>query len=174
MNFSQIDQIKRQIITLYQDDFRKIDSSGRLSAMYHAIPAQLAKDKKKYRISAAVGKTNNIKSEELLYELIDSKTVLPYYNTTDPGVSLTDTKDFDSYKMYLSDIGLFVTLMKAALVVYGGLAYLGATAAELTGTQLFSQSEYLIFVTEALMGHTGLLLLGTVIGKAGRRNLKAA
>lgn len=46
-----------------------------------------------------------------MYELIDSKTVLPCYNSTDPRVSLTDTKDFDSYKLYLSDTGLFVTLM---------------------------------------------------------------
>ena len=43
--------------------------------------------------------------------MIDSKTVLPCYNSTDPRVSLADTKDFDSYKLYLSDTGLFVTLM---------------------------------------------------------------
>lgn len=41
----------------------------------------------------------------------DSKTILPCYNSTDPGASLPDTKDFDSYKLYLSDTGLFVTLM---------------------------------------------------------------
>ena len=111
MNFSQIDQIKRQIIALYEEDFRKIDPSGRISAMYHAIPAQLAKDQRKYRITTAIGKKNNTKAEELLYELIDSRTVLPCYNSTDPRVSLTDTKDFDSYKMYISDTGLFVTLM---------------------------------------------------------------
>ena len=111
MNFSQIDQIKRQIISLYEDDFRKIDPSGRVSAMYHAIPAQLAKDQRKYRITAAIGKRNGTRSEELLYELIDSKTVLPCFNSTDPRVSLADTKDFDSYKMYLADTGLFVTLL---------------------------------------------------------------
>ena len=54
---------------------------------------------------------NNTKAEELLYELIDSKTVLPCYNSTNPRVSLTNTKDFDSYKLYLSDTGLFVTLL---------------------------------------------------------------
>ena len=110
-NFSEIDMIKRQIISLYEEDFKKIDASGRLSALYHSIPAQLAKDSRKYRIAVAIGKKNNTKAEELLYELIDSKTVLPCYNSTDPRVSLTDTKDFDSYKLYLSDTGLFVTLM---------------------------------------------------------------
>ena len=43
--------------------------------------------------------------------MIDSRTVLPCYNSTSPGSSLSDTKDFDSYKLYLSDTGLFVTLM---------------------------------------------------------------
>ena len=68
-------------------------------------------DLKKYRITTTLGKRNNTKAEELLYDLIDSKTVLPCYNFTNPGVSLSDTKDFDSYKLYLSDTGLFVTLM---------------------------------------------------------------
>lgn len=110
-NFAQIDQIKRQIIELYEEDFRKIDPSGRISAMYHSIPAQLAKNSRKYRITTAIGKKNNTKAEEFLTELIDSKTVLPCYNSTNPRVSLADSKDLDSYKLYLSDTGLFVTLM---------------------------------------------------------------
>jgi len=110
-NFSEIDMVKRQIISLYEEDFKKIDSSGRISALYHSIPAQLAKDLRKYRITTAIGKKNNTRADELIYELIDSKTVLPCYNSTDPRVSLADTKDFYSYKLYLSDTGLFVTLM---------------------------------------------------------------
>ncbi len=110
-NFSQIDEVKRKIINLYEDDFKRIDPSGRISALYHSIPSQLAKDNKKYRISTALKKRNSSKNEELLYELIDSKTVLPCFNSNDPRVSLSSTKDFDSYKMYLADTGLFVTLM---------------------------------------------------------------
>ena len=110
-NFSVIDQIKRQIIHLYEEDFKKIDPSGRMSSLYHSIPAQLSKNLKKYRISTALGKRPTTKDEELLYDLIDSKTVLPCYNTTDPKVSLSLTKDLDSYKLYLSDTGLFVTLL---------------------------------------------------------------
>ena len=110
-SFSEIDAVKRKIINLYEDDFKKIDSSGRISSLYRSIPSQLAKDNKKYRISTALKKRNSSKNEELLYELIDSKTVLPCFNSTDPRVSLYNTKDFDSYKMYLADTGLFVTLM---------------------------------------------------------------
>ena len=78
-NFSEIDMIKRQIISLYEEDFKKIDASGRISALYHSIPAQLSKDTKKYRITTAIRKRNN-------------------------------TKDFNSYKLYLSDTGLFILM----------------------------------------------------------------
>ena len=106
-NFSTIDNVKRQIIYLYEEDFKKIDPSGKISALYHSIPAQLAKGQKKYRMSSVLKKRTTIK-EELLF---DSKTVLPYYNSTDSKVSLSSSKDINSYKLYLSDTGLFVTLM---------------------------------------------------------------
>ena len=110
-NFSEIDLVKRQIISLYEDDFRKIDPSGRISSMFHSIPAHLAKGKKKYSLNTATKKRSTSATEILLYDLIDSKTVLPCYNCSNPAVSLADTKDFDSYKLYLSDTGLFITLM---------------------------------------------------------------
>ncbi|MGN0347650.1 MAG: DUF4143 domain-containing protein [Lachnospiraceae bacterium] len=110
-NFSGIDQVKRQIIQLYEDDFKKLDPSGKLSAIYHSIPAQLSKDGKRFRLSVAVGKRKTSKDENLLYELIDSKTVMLSYNTTDPRVSLSLSKDLDSYKLYIADTGLFITLM---------------------------------------------------------------
>ena len=109
-NFAEIDQVKRQIIELYEDDFKKIDPSGRISAMYQSIPAQLSRNQNRYRISAAAGRKSS-RDAELLYELVDSKTVLISYNTTDPRVSLSLSKNLESYKLYLSDTGLFVTLM---------------------------------------------------------------
>lgn len=110
-NFSMIDQVKRQIIQLYEEDFKKLDPSGNLSAIYHSIPAQLSKDGKRYRLSTAVGKRKTSKDEKLVYELIDSRTVLSSYNTTDPRVSFSLSKDLDSYKLYIADTGLFITLM---------------------------------------------------------------
>ena len=110
-NFSMIDQIKRQIIVLYEDDFKKIDPSGRLSSIYHSIPAQLSKEAKRYSLSKTLGRRKNEKDDSLIYDLIDSKTVIASYNSTDPRVSLSLTKDLSSYKVYIADTGLFVTLM---------------------------------------------------------------
>ena len=110
-SFSEIDAVKRSIVNLYEEDFKKIDPSGRISAMYHSIPGQLAKGNKRYLLSNATNKRKTRRDEEYLYDLIDSKTVLISYNTTDPRVTLAATKDLSSYKMYIADTGLFVTLM---------------------------------------------------------------
>ena len=110
-NFSGIDQVKRQIISLYEEDFQKIDPSGRISAMYHSIPAQLSRDVRRYHISSALDKRKTDRADQCLYDLFESKTVLPCYNTGDPGTSLLLTKDQASYKLYLADTGLFVTLL---------------------------------------------------------------
>jgi len=110
-NFVEIDFVKREIINLYKDDFRKIDSSGRISAIFDAIPAQLAAKRNRFILSSATGKRTTRKDEELLYELISSKTVMICYNTTNPTIALSQTKDYDTFKLYLSDIGLFTTML---------------------------------------------------------------
>ncbi|MCR4941002.1 MAG: AAA family ATPase [Treponemataceae bacterium] len=110
-NFAVIDQIKRQIIALYEDDFKKLDPSGEMSSIYHSIPAQLSKGIKRFRLASATGRRRTSKTDKLIYDLIDSKTVLPSYNSTDPNASLSLTKDLESYKLYLADTGLFITLM---------------------------------------------------------------
>lgn len=110
-NFAMIDQVKRQIIGLYEDDFKKIDPSGKIAAIYRSIPAQLSRDVRRYRISSAIGKRKTTSDDHLIYDLFDSKTVLVSYNSTDPRVSISQTKELDSYKLYIADTGLFITLM---------------------------------------------------------------
>ena len=110
-NFSMIDQIKRQIIQLYEDDFKRLEPSGKMSAIYHSIPAQLSRNAKRYRLNLALGKRKTSKDDRLIFDLIDSKTVQPCYNVADPRVSLSLTKDLNSYKLYIADTGLFITLM---------------------------------------------------------------
>ncbi len=110
-SFQEIDIIKKEIIELYKDDFRKIDPSGRISTMYDCIPSQLSLGKNKFFLSSSLNKRVTSKDKELLSDLIDSKTVIPCYNVTDPNISLNSTKDIGTFKLYLSDIGLFTTML---------------------------------------------------------------
>lgn len=110
-NFSEIDRVKREIINLYIDDFKKIDSSGLIGKMYESIPSQLVTNKKRYMISRATGKRKTKKDVERMSDLLDSKTVIACYNTYNPSITLAQTKDDDTFKLYLSDIGLFTTMI---------------------------------------------------------------
>lgn len=110
-NLEAVDRVKREIIELYKSDFKKIDPSGRTSIIFDAIPAQLATKRNRFRLSSATGKRPTGKDEERLFDLIDSRTVLPCYNTSDPSASLAQSRDLGSYKLYLADTGLFVTMM---------------------------------------------------------------
>ena len=109
-NLESVDRVKRSILDLYSDDLMKIDPSGKISSMYLSVPSQLAK-KKHFVISSATGKRKTAKDDQHIYELIDSGLVLPCYNVTSPNISLSTTKNIDEYKLYLSDIGLFTTLL---------------------------------------------------------------
>lgn len=109
--FQEIDIIKKEIIELYKDDFRKIDRSGRISIIYDSIPAQLALSKNKFSLNKAINKEASNKDKELLYDLLDSKTVLICYNVNQPSLALNLTKKIDQFKLYLSDIGLFTTML---------------------------------------------------------------
>ena len=96
---------------LYIDDFKKIDSSGLIGKMYKSIPSQLATKKKRYVISKATQKRQTNRDVERFSDLLDSKTVIPCYNTKNPSSALSQTQSDDTFKLYLSDTGLFVTLM---------------------------------------------------------------
>ena len=106
-----ISKVKRGIIDLYIDDFKKIDDSGLIGKMYKSIPSQLATQKKRYVISTATKKRTIQKDIERLSDLLDSKTVIPCYNTRDPNITLSQTQDNDKFKLYLSDVGLFTTMI---------------------------------------------------------------
>lgn len=110
-NLNAVDKVKRRIIDLYSDDLKKIDSSGRLGNIYLSIPSQLALKRKRFSIKEATQKQKTSKDEERFFDLVDSKIVLPCYNVTQPGIALELTKDFDYFKLYFSDIGLFTTML---------------------------------------------------------------
>ena len=109
-NFSYIDRVKREILNLYYNDFYKIDPSGRLSSFFNSIPSQLANNNRFY-MSKVTNKKITKKDSELLFDLINSNTVLPCYKVNDPSSSLNGTKDVSCFKLYLADTGLFTTLL---------------------------------------------------------------
>ncbi len=109
-DFSKVDSIKREILTLYEDDFRKIDPTGKLSSLFDAIPAQLMGNASRYQVSSVLTGSRSGDILEQITELKDSGTVLVAYHTNDPGPGMAQTKDLERFKLFTTDIGLFVTL----------------------------------------------------------------
>lgn len=109
-NLRAVDKTKRGIIKLYLEDFQKIDSTGNAERLFKNIPAQLSSNNSRYMPYPVVGQQTETKMAELLQDLEQSKTALICYNCTDPNVGMSTTKDLDKYKIFVADIGLFVTL----------------------------------------------------------------
>jgi predicted AAA+ superfamily ATPase len=109
-NFMAVDRIKRDIIALYEEDFIKLDNSGRAKAMYNAIPAQLSRNTSRYQIGNAVPDEKIDRVINIIKDMEDSMTTNIAFHTDDPNIGLALTKNQEYFKMYTSDTGLFVTL----------------------------------------------------------------
>lgn len=112
-NFRQVDLVKRDILNLYEDDFRKIDPSGKASLLFRGIPGELNKNASRYQVSSVL---SNSRAEDvigLIREMENSKCILMAYHANAPNVGLAANKDQLKFKMFMSDTGLFTTAVFA-------------------------------------------------------------
>lgn len=110
-NLAVTDETKREIIELYLDDFEKIDPTGKAAALFRSIPSQLTGNASRYKVTSVIGRNESAdKTAQLIREMEDSMTVNVSHHANDPNVGLALHADYDVYKMYLADTGLFITL----------------------------------------------------------------
>ncbi len=109
-NLSMVDLAKRGIVKIYQDDFQKLDPTGRLETLFMEIPSQLSQTNNRYKPYSVLGDVNEEKMIEFMRNLEDSKTTLFAYHSNDPNVGMSLTKDISKFKLFCADTGLFVTL----------------------------------------------------------------
>ena len=109
-NFTKVDTIKRDILTLYENDFMKFDSTGKISRIFDFIPAELQKNASRYQVSSVLENDRASNMLEKINKLVDSKTVNIAYHANNPGTGLSQYINFEKFKLFLCDTGLFVTL----------------------------------------------------------------
>lgn len=109
-DFSQIDQAKRSILELYEDDFRKLDASGMLSGIFDCIPSELRKAASRYQFPESVSRRSAEQAAAMVWDMEDSQTVSIAFHADDPNVGFALNRDDRRFKLYLADTGLFVTL----------------------------------------------------------------
>lgn len=110
-NLQAVDEVKREIVDLYEEDFVKVDGTGLAGDIYDAIPANLSSNASRYVLSNAREGTRAEQVRELIPDMLSSYTVNIAYHANNPGVGMALEKDAGRYKLFLSDVGLFVTLV---------------------------------------------------------------
>lgn len=102
-------EIHREILKAYTLDFSKHapkDDVMKISQIWSSIPAQLARENKKFTFSA-IGKTARMREyENALQWLVDSGTIYKSYNISIPGVPLDGYAEKNIFKVFFLDVGL--------------------------------------------------------------------
>ena len=102
--------IQSEILESYERDMTKYADnslSNKIISAFDSIPVQLAKDNKKFQYKViSRGGTSSIFGEAILW-LKNSGIVNQVYKVV-PELPLEMYKDLSSFKLYMSDIGLFV------------------------------------------------------------------
>ncbi len=109
-NLATVDLVKRDTVSLYEEDFWKLDDSERATALYDAIPAQLSKNASRYQISSAIPGEKADRVTSVVKMMNDCMATNVAYHSNDPNVGLALTMDNERFKIYASDTGMFVTL----------------------------------------------------------------
>lgn len=109
-NLQEVDKTKRDILQLYVDDFYKIDTTGRASQLFAAIPGQLNNNAGRYQVSSVLENQDAERVSTVVAEMADSMVINLSYHANDPNVGLGMSKDLYRYKMFVADTGLFITL----------------------------------------------------------------
>lgn len=110
-NFRYVDEIKRDIIRLYEEDFYKIDPTGKISLLFDSIPSELSRNSSRYQVSSILENDRVSTISEEITELIASQTVLVSYHADDPNVGIATNLNLEKFRLFLADTGLMVSLM---------------------------------------------------------------
>jgi len=110
-DFDRVDQIKRDILTLYRADISK-HAEGyekKVVSIFDEIPAQLSKHEKKFKLSSIKKEARFREYEDALFWLDDAMIVNTCYNSTEPSIGLKLNMDRLTLKCYMADTGLLIS-----------------------------------------------------------------
>lgn len=111
-DFEKTDKIKRNILNLYREDIRKYSDELNLKVeqIFDTIPSQLQKHEKKFNISSLDENARYRNFEGAFYWLSDACLINIAHNTTEPSIGLVQRIDSNSFKCYLFDTGLLLSM----------------------------------------------------------------
>ncbi len=110
-NFEKVDEVKRDILSLYRNDIRRYADSKetKVTAIFEEIPGQLQKHEKKFQLSALQNEARMRDYAEAFFWLSDAKIINCCYNSTEPSIGLKLNEERSTLKCYMSDTGLLIS-----------------------------------------------------------------
>lgn len=112
-NFEDVRAIQQRILIAYEQDFSKHaphDIVPRIRMLWNSIPAQLAKENRKF-IYGVIRQGARAKDYELAMSwLIDCGLIHKVNNVKKPAVPLKAYEDFGAFKLFLVDVGLLAAM----------------------------------------------------------------
>ena len=105
------DRIKRKILKLYREDIDKHcgRSAAKVKRAFDAIPAQLSRHEKRYRLSELSPHARYRDYEDAFSYLKESMVANVCVNSTEPNLGLNHNAERNTFKCYLCDTGLLVS-----------------------------------------------------------------
>lgn len=151
-NFREVRDIQKQILDAYEQDFSKHPPVGmipRIRMVWNSIPAQLAKENRKF-IYGLIKKGSRAKDYELaLSWLMDCGHVYKVSRVTKPAIPLKAYEDRSAFKLFMVDVGLLTAMgdIDAKTLLEGNAIFSefkGALTEQYVFQQLKSTDEYVI------------------------------
>lgn len=114
--FAQIDFLKRNILSLYEEDLAKYDDQNRekASVIYKTIPEQLENKNSHFKFSLVDKNARYQNYVDAVSFISESMIGNECINVTKPEIALELFSDRSNFKLYMGDTGLLVTqIMKS-------------------------------------------------------------
>lgn len=108
-------QIQRNIVRSYEDDMVKYadrKDKAIIKQCFQSIPKQLSKENKKFQYSVVKKGTTASKFAGSLQWIEDAGIIARCYNMTLPELPLDGNAVADVFKVYMCDMGLFVSMLE--------------------------------------------------------------
>ena len=112
---ASVDKVLQDILDLYELDFAKYADPReitRIRLLWHSLPAQLAKENRKFLYKVIRTGARSKDYEDALEWLKDAGMIYQIYNISKPGMPLTAYQEIDAFKIYACDTGLLRRLAK--------------------------------------------------------------
>lgn len=149
-DFTEVRELQKRIIELYEDDFSKHTGAGelpRIRMVWNSIPMQLAKENKKF-FFGQIKQGARAKDFEIAIEwLMDCGLIKKVYKVSKPAMPLKAYTDFSAFKLYILDVGLLGALseLDAKSILEGNRIFIefkGAMTEQYVLQQLIAETSY--------------------------------